>query len=377
MTRAFHLGAATMAAIVGLAAGPALGQTLSREDLVLALGQRDAAIAALEKRIAALEAERSAPLAVPAAAVAPIALLAPWLRDPRDVGQAAAADGDDEALQAISRGLIERGALVLAPWSAEITPSLAYNHSIKQGLVLVDTPEGISTVTDQRLRDDGLQAMVGLRLGLPWRSQLEVRVPYGWRGEGSSLGDGSHKTLSAFGVGDAEIEFSHQFLSEGAWRPDLVGAVTWRLPTGADPLKTTHAAVMNGAGAYEGVVRLTALKSVDPIVFFTSLSYGASLAIHESFGRVRPGDAIDLLVGALLSLSPSTSLSVSLLQGFRAPTTIDGAAIAGSDQVAAIVQFGVDQVITRRMLLDVSLGVGVTRDAPNYTFLVSLPIRFH
>jgi len=370
VTRVSSLGAAVLAAIACVAAGPAFGQSLSREDLLQALKQRDEAIAALEKRIAALEVEHPAP------AASPIALLAPHSQEAAQGGSAAGVD-DDAALQAISRGLVERGAVVLPPWSAEITPSLAYNHSIKQGLVLVDTPEGISTVTDQRLRDDGLQAMVGLRLGLPWRSQIEVRVPYGWRGEASSLGDGSHKTLSAFGVGDAEIELSHQFLSEGRWRPDLVGALTWRFPTGADPLRATNAAVINGGGAHQGLVRLTALKSVDPIVFFTSLSYGASLPIQESFGRVRPADAVDLQVGGLLSLSPDTSLSVSFLQDFRAPTTVDGAAIAGSDQVAAIVQFGVDQVITRRLLLDLSVGVGVTRDAPNYTFMVSLPIRFH
>lgn len=369
--RPVHRSAAVAIAVAAIAAaGPVFGQSLSREDLLAALKQRDQAIAALEKRIEALEAERPAPTA------APIALLAPRGPDPAPGGAGAAAD-DDAALQAISRGLIERGALVLPPWSGEITPSLAYSHSIKEGLVLVDTPEGISTVTDQRLRDDSVQATLALRVGLPWRSQLEVRVPYGWRGEASSLGDGSHKTLSAAGVGDAEIELSRQFLREGRWAPDLIGAIGWRFPTGADPLKTTNAAVANGGGAQEGTVRLTALKTADPIVFFGSISYGASLPIQESFGRVRPGEEINLQLGGLLSVSPDTSLSVSFLQDFRGATTVDGAGIPGSDQVASIVQFGVDQVITRRLLLDLSVGLGVTRDAPNYTFLVSLPIRFN
>jgi hypothetical protein len=32
-------------------------------------------------------------------------------------------------------------------------------------------------------------------------------------------------------------------------------------------------------------------------------------------------------------------------------------------------------VINSRTLLDISLGIGVTRDAPDYTIMVSLPIR--
>ena len=78
-----------------------------------------------------------------------------------------------------------------------------------------------------------------------------------------------------------------------------------------------------------------------------------------------------------MSVSPNASLSLSLIQDFRDRTTFDGAGIAGSDQLASVLQFGVDQVLTRKLLLDVSLGVGLTRDAPDYTLMVSLPIRLH
>lgn len=122
--------------------------------------------------------------------------------------------------------------------------------------------------------------------------------------------------------------------------------------------------------------RLTALNSADPMVFFSTLSFEHNLIANESFGRVGPGDTINWQAGALLAVSPDTSLSFSFAQNFRGKTRVDGAAIAGSDGVASVMQFGVDQVLSPRALLDVSLGVGVTRDAPDYTVTVSVPIRF-
>jgi hypothetical protein len=32
-------------------------------------------------------------------------------------------------------------------------------------------------------------------------------------------------------------------------------------------------------------------------------------------------------------------------------------------------------VISSRVLVDLSLGAGLTRDAPDYTFMISVPIR--
>ena len=219
--------------------------------------------------------------------------------------------------------------------------------------MLVDTPEGFSTVSDQRLRDDAVQGGLSAKLGLPWRSQFTVRVPYGWRREASALGDGS------------EIRHSQTH----------IGAVSWRLPTGRDPFKTPVVAIASGGGTHQVTARLSALKTVDPLVLYSTLSYAANIARDEPFGRVHPGDAVAWQMGALLAVSPETSLSAGFAQEFRGRTTVDGRPIAGSDGVAAVAQFGLDQVLSARALLDVSLGVGVTRDAPDYVLMISVPIR--
>jgi hypothetical protein len=351
-------------------ATPARSQPLSRDELVAALKQRDAVIDALAKRVEALERERAT-----AQAKAPVAqaAAAPAAAPPK---QGASAVQDEAALEALSRTLVQKGGLVLRPWSVEVAPSFAYAHSDQQGLALVETPEGIPTVADQRLRNDDIRAVAAVRLGLPWESQLEVQLPYAWRRQSRALGNGSHAVNDGSGLGDIEVALSHQLLHEQDWRPDLVGAVSWRFDTGRDPFRSAVPTVASGSGTSSLGVRLTSVKSSDPMVFYSTLAYAHDWSVDESFGRVSPGDTLRLDLGAILAVSPATSLVFGVTQDFRGKTQVDGLSLPGSDTVASSLQLGVDRVLFRNLLLDVTLGVGLTRDAPDYVFQVSAPIRF-
>lgn len=379
-----------LAAAAALAAAhPALAQTtdaaanapasrpLTREELEAALRARDAEIAALEKRVAALEA--GAPVATAGAAARGgqpgIVQAAGSRAATQAAAQTASIGGDDEQLRALSRGLVERGLQLLPKWSVEVSPSVAYSFTQTQGLVLVQTPEGIATVDDQRQRDDAIEGAFTARVGLPWSSQLQVSVPVDWRREDSALGDGTTVAHQAAGLGDVAVELSHQFLTESGWRPDLIGAVSGRFPTGSDPYRTSISAVASGLGTTQITGRLTALKTVDPLVLYSTVSYSANLPYREAIGEVHTGDDVDWQLGGLLAVSPDTSLSFGFDQQFKQDTRVDGKAIPGGNGVAALALFGIDQVLSSRVLVDLSLGVGLTRDAPDYTFMISVPIR--
>jgi hypothetical protein len=376
--------AATLPAFAQTADAPA-SRPLTREELEAALRARDAEIAALEKRVAALESDRGGAVAsaggaarngpsgvVETAAGAPGA---PAQAGAQAAGQTASASGDEEQLRALSRGLVERGLQLLPKWSVEVSPSVAYSHTQTQGLVLVQTPEGIATVDNQRQRDDAIEGAITARVGLPWKSQLQVGVPVAWRREDSALGDGTTVAHQGSGLGDVQLELSHQFLTESGWRPDLIGAVGARFPTGSDPYRTSIAAVATGLGSTQITGRLTALKTVDPLVLYSTVSYSANLPYREAIGEVHTGDSFDWQLGGLLAVSPDTSLSFGFDQQFRQDTRVDGKAIPGGNGVAAVALFGIDQVLSSRVLVDLSLGVGLTRDAPDYTFMISVPIR--
>jgi hypothetical protein len=352
-----------------LAPGALSAQTLTRDDLAKALAARDHQIADLERRISDLERER--------ATAPPIATIpAPPAAQPTAAAPATAPADEEAELAALSRTLVQHGGLVLPPWRAEFIPSFGYSLREVQGLALAPTPEGVPTVADQRLRNDQLQASAGLRLGLPWASQIEVRMPYDYLRQSRTLGDGTHAVNEGSGFGDFELTLSHEIFREKDWRPDLTGAISWRFPTGRDPFRASLAAISPGSGLHEFGARLTALKSSDPMVFFATVSYAHDLAADEPTGRVQAGDAVGLDLGAILAVSPATSMTFGLDQEFRNRSQLDGTGVPGTDTAAASLQLGFDRVLTPKLLLDLTLGVGLTRDAPDYTVQISLPYRF-
>jgi hypothetical protein len=356
-------------------ASPATAQPLSREDLLAALKQRDEVISALTKRVEALERERGAAQGTAPPAVAPGGAppaAAPAAAPPAEGG---AKLQDEAALEALSRTLVQKGGLVLRPWSFEVAPSVAYSHSQVQGLALVDTPEGIPTVAEQQLHNDGVRAVAIGRLGLPWESQVELQVPYVWERQSRALGNGQHAVNTGSGLGDVNVQLSHQLLHEKDWRPDLVAAVAWRFDTGRDPFRIAVPSVATGAGTSQLAVRFTAVKSTDPIVFYSTIAYAHDWPVDESFGRVSLGDTYRLDLGGILAVNPATSLVFGLTQDFRGKTQVDGTSLPGSDTVASSLQLGVDRVLFRNVLVDISLGVGLTRDAPDYVFQITTPIR--
>lgn len=57
-------------------------------------------------------------------------------------------------------------------------------------------------------------------------------------------------------------------------------------------------------------------------------------------------------------------------------TKINGAAIPGSDAALATLQLGLATLLSRRSLLDIELKIGLTPDTPDFTLVVSAPVRF-
>jgi hypothetical protein len=371
-----------LSAFVGAAAAlscvPAHAQQMTRAELTEALTKRDAVIAALQARVDALEqgqgqgqGKSTTPSSASAAALAPQVSATPTAP-----GQSAAAD-DEANVQALSETLLQRGGLVLAPWRLELIPSVAYSNRVVQGLTLVQTPEGIPTVADQRLRDDQIRGSLALRIGLPLSSQIEVQVPYNWIRRARALGDGTSAANTGSGIGDVEVALSHQFFQEKGRRPAVTGGVSWRFRTGQDPLRARVATVATGSGADEVRGRLTAIKSSDPLVFFGTLSFAHTLPTHQVFGAVQNGNAIGLQLGMVLALNPDTSMTFGVSQDFRGRTRLDGDPLPGTDTISSSLLVGIGRVLSPNLLLDVSLGVGLTRDSPDYVFQLSLPFRFH
>jgi hypothetical protein len=107
-------------------------------------------------------------------------------------------------------------------------------------------------------------------------------------------------------------------------------------------------------------------------VFVGGMSYSTTF----EQGGVDPGDVMGFSIGTVLAASPETSLRFFLSQSFVDELEVDGGEIGGSDLVVGTFEVGASSILTARVLLDVTAGIGLTDDSPDYFVGVSLPVQF-
>jgi hypothetical protein len=163
------------------------------------------------------------------------------------------------------------------------------------------------------------------------------------------------------------MTLSKVLLRESGWQPDLTADVQWDSDTG-----TSKNGIEVGSGFNELTASLWAVKRVDPLALIGRLSYTNTLEKND----ISPGDTFGVSLGTVLATSPDTSLRFVLNQSFTEKAEINGMKVPGSDRVNSTLSIGGSFVLGPRMLLDVQADVGLTSDAPDYAFLVSLPISF-
>jgi hypothetical protein len=255
---------------------------------------------------------------------------------------------DDEFDRALERTLVREGALVLPPWSYELTPQFSYAHWDK--------------LQDPAVRNS-YSAALTFRMGLPWASQFSATLPYQW----SQLRDGS----SSSGLADAGFLFSKELLVESKWTPNLVGSIGWTSPTSLTG--KTFSPIPYVSGFQAGV---TASKQLDPLVVFGSLSYFAS-ASHEIAGtRSDPADVFGGRFGGSLALSPATSITAGFNFAYLLNTQATDFVVPGSDRLLSSVDVGFTTALWKRTFLNVTTQFGLTGHVPDFRVIASIPVRF-
>jgi hypothetical protein len=348
-------------------------QALSSDELQRRLEERDATIAELVRRVEALE-RKLAPSVEPARTAPPPVVAAPG--DARAAANPAAvavtAADEEQVNRALERALVREGGLVLPRGFYEVEPRLTYTHRATDALQVV-TIDGIPQIARQNLQRDTLEAAVGLRVGLPWSSQLDLRIPYVYGHENTATAAvGESRDRS--GLGDVEIGWTKQLATGRGGSYGLLGSLNYKTTSGSSNINDRLAP---GSGFPSLQAALTAVKRQDPLVFYGSLSHTANLERTRSGISVNPSDITGLKVGTILAANPDTSLRFAFEVNRLGKTEIGGNAIAGSDTTVAMLEMGVALVLSPRSLLDFRAAIGLTPSSPNFRIGLALPIRFH
>lgn len=348
-------------------------QSLQRE-----LQQRDQVILELLERVEALERE----LGVHPAKSKPITTPDPQpVTDQQTQSQAETVDNKtapglvvaDESVaeRALERSLTRDGVLLLPAGVLEIEPRFVYSRQEDATPSFVTSGSGVLASETER-NSDSLTAGLLFRLGLPGDSQLEVGIPYRWRSNETvttvNFIPTQVSSQSGNAPGDVRITLAKTFLREESGQPDVIGRLTWDTDTG----KPSDNGVALGGGFHEVLASLSFIKRQDPVVFVSGLAYQYTFEENS----IQPGEIFSANFGSYIALNPQTSLNITLAMAYEKETKLAGSRFAGSDRTIGTLIIGGSTLLGRGTLLNLSVGIGLTDDADDFSVSLSLPVRF-
>jgi hypothetical protein len=121
----------------------------------------------------------------------------------------------------------------------------------------------------------------------------------------------------------------------------------------------------------------------DPVVFIGGLSYQYNFKrdVGNGFATIKPGGVVDVNFGMGLALNEKASFSFgyqhSVVHGLRQ----EGIAAPGktlsptSTTQLGTARFGLTYSVTRQTAVNLSLGIGVTRETPDLELTLRIPTR--
>ena len=307
-----------------------------------------------------------------------------------------------------------------------IEPAYQYEYSSANRVALVGytvIPAILIGLIDARqVRTTTQIGWLTTRYGVTNRLEVEVRVPYVYQhvdtvsreiftGSATDVAFGS----SGNGLGDVEATARYQINVGGPDKAFYVGWLRFKSRTGRDPFDVTTDCIQRcvesvingenqanlqvtgtglplqqpqGTGFYALQPGVTWLYPSDPVVFFGNLSYlhnfprnnvsrNILLGGTENLGKVSEGDIADVSIGMGLSLNERASLSIGYEQSFVGVTKQNNKTVPGSVKtVLGTLLIGGSWRMTDKRTLNFTLGVGVTRDTPDATVTVRVPMMY-
>jgi uncharacterized coiled-coil protein SlyX len=334
------------------------------------------------------------------------------VKEAAPVGQSPSSDSRPPEVAPI----FEQPGVLTQPNHYVLEPSVQYGYSSSNRVALVGytiIPALLIGLIDVReIKRNTLTAALSARFGITNRLELEVRAPYVYRTDASVsrelfVGSSADAVFSTNGMhmGDVELGARYQLNDGGIDKAFYIGSLRLKSRTGKDPFEVVTDCsprcvgtnvtgtglpldLPTGSGFYSAQVGLTVLYPSDPAVFFGGVTYthtfprdNVSRVVRdggsEFLGTVAPGDTVGFNFGMGLALNEKASFSVGYDHSSVGRTRLNGEVTAGSvrTQLATLL-LGYSYRLSKKTTLNVSVGAGLTRDTPDVSLTVRLPMTF-
>lgn len=307
-----------------------------------------------------------------------------------------------QAIPELGGVLTPKGTLVVEP-SIQVSTSQVNRFNFN-GVSVLDTLL-IGLIEAQDTDRDIVEGALSFRFGLTNRLEADVKVPYIYRHEKTSLtlvslqnnpqGPAVQENYESSGLGDVETSLHYQINAGLNGWPFFVANLRYKSTTGRGPFDVSRNSqglpteLATGSG-FQGVEpSLTILLPSDPAVFFANFGYLFNLQSNvdktigtgdqaHRIGTVDPGDAFRMSFGMAYALNQYASFNLGYKNDYIFPTRteIDGVNIDSDRLEVGAMLLGFSYAISQRAQANVSLELGVTADAPDVVLTLRLPFAF-
>ena len=269
----------------------------------------------------------------------------------------------------------------------------------------------LGNINLDRIKADNWTLDLTARYNLNNRWQFDINAPVVYRESTyqSGGGGGAGTTTTEQSVtrdptlGDVNFGVAYKFLDESDFWPDAVATLRVKAPTGKEPfgIKLVQSSANNnlyvpeslptGNGVWSITPGISLVKTFDPAVLFGTLSYTHNL--EESFGdisstvgsktpgKVQLGDSYQIGAGVAFALNEKMSMSFSVSDLIQRKSKLkpnggDWQSVVSSDANAGYFNVGMTIAATDNLTVVPNLSIGMTEDAPDFTFSLKFPYYF-
>ncbi|MDB5962877.1 MAG: acetate kinase [Massilia sp.] len=331
---------------------------------------------------------------------------------PQPVGQAPQRDSRPPEIAPLFEApgvLTQKGKFVLEP-------ALQFGYSSSNRVALVGytiIPALLIGLVDVReVKRNTFTASLTGRTGLTNRLEVELKVPYVYRSDSTVsreifTGTAVENVFDTSGkaLGDVELAARYQLNNGGADMPYFIGGLRFKSRTGRDPFDVVTDCLRRcvgenvtgtglpldlptGSGFYSVQPSLTWLFPSDPAIFFGTFSYlhnikrsGVTRLVlngeRDPLGELAPGDVYGFNFGMGLALNDKASLSLGYDHSSIGRMKQNGLTVPGAvrTQLGTLL-IGYSYRLNAKRTLNVSVGAGVTRDTPDVSLSLRVPMSF-
>lgn len=194
--------------------------------------------------------------------------------------------------------------------------------------------------------------------------------------------------LEVYDIGDVSFTARWQPAAyvPGKMSTTLFTSITTK--TGVSPYEIdVNRQLSTGSGYYTVAGGISMSKVLDPVVLFGSASASYNMEVDDLeqvrgarlLTTVEPGFGLSASMGFAYSLSYDISLSVSSQISYSDETQLtfsNGEKAVAQDQMTGFLSLSLGTRVSDTTIINTSVGIGLTEDAPDFSLGVSLPINF-